>query len=266
MTSSIDNDALQITVAALRRGCSPRGTAGLLGRTPVKQRLSTATAVFALATVDGKKHRSLIDRGLRWLCKHQNADGGWGDTVQSPSNLSTTMLCYSALAIADCGLRIADCGVDLAQRESAIRNPQSAICATVHKAESWLRRKVGSLEPQALAKAVERQYGKDRTFSVPILTMCALAGRLGAGRAGMAAGPAAALRAGGPAASPVQVAAAAGRQLRLARTDRHRPGPIRASQAPQSADETLRHLSASKSLDVLTRLSPPTAVFWKQRR
>jgi squalene-hopene/tetraprenyl-beta-curcumene cyclase len=35
----------------------------------------------------------------------------------------------------------------------------------------------------ALARAIIARYGKDRTFSVPILTMCALAGRLGAGRA-----------------------------------------------------------------------------------
>ena len=35
----------------------------------------------------------------------------------------------------------------------------------------------------ALARAIIARYGKDRTFSVPILTACALAGRLGAGKA-----------------------------------------------------------------------------------
>jgi squalene-hopene/tetraprenyl-beta-curcumene cyclase len=49
----------------------------------------------------------------------------------------------------------------------------------VRKAETWLHHQVGTLEPTALAAAVSRQYGRDRTFSVPILTMCALAGRLG---------------------------------------------------------------------------------------
>jgi squalene-hopene/tetraprenyl-beta-curcumene cyclase len=38
------------------------------------------------------------------------------------------------------------------------------------------------LEPDRLAPAVVARYGKDRTFSVPILTLCALAGRLGTGR------------------------------------------------------------------------------------
>ena len=32
----------------------------------------------------------LIDSGLAWLTAHQNDDGGWGDTVRSKSNISTT--------------------------------------------------------------------------------------------------------------------------------------------------------------------------------
>ncbi len=113
-----------------------------------------------LATVDRARYRSLVDRGLVWLCEKQNTDGGWGDTVDSPSNLSTTMLCYSAMTIPG----------------------GPAVCLrSVEKTESWLRGKVGTLDPRSLATAVEQQYGKDRTFSVPILTMCALAGRLGEG-------------------------------------------------------------------------------------
>lgn len=38
------------------------------------------------------------------------------------------------------------------------------------------------IDPDQLARAIIARYGKDRTFSVPILTMCALAGRLGTGR------------------------------------------------------------------------------------
>ncbi len=122
--------------------------------------LSTAIASFALTQVDRAKYNSLINDGLHWLSVNQNADGGWGDTTDSPSNLSTTMLCYSAMAIPD----------------------RPASCAeSISKTESWLHQTVGSLEPQALAEAVDRQYGKDKTFSAPILTMCALAGRLGNG-------------------------------------------------------------------------------------
>ncbi len=176
MTSPIDNDALQATIAALReRLLATRNPQGFWEGHLSSSALSTATAVFALATVDNEKHRSLIERGLDWLCDHQNADGGWGDTVQSPSNLSTTLLAYSALAV-EC--RVASGPAMTPQ--SAIRNPQFA--SATHRAESWLCGKAGALEPKVLAGAVEQQYGKDRTFSVPILTMAAMAGRLGTGR------------------------------------------------------------------------------------
>lgn len=122
--------------------------------------LSTATALFALWMVDRDRHRAAIQGGVRWLLRHQNADGGWGDTVLSLSNISTTALCWAALSVA---------GEEA--RES------------VGRVEAWLRSQAGSLEPAILARTIADRYGKDRTFSVPILTMCALAGRLGEGRA-----------------------------------------------------------------------------------
>jgi len=154
-----DENALRATIAALReRLLAARGPQGHWTGHLSSSALSTATAVFALALVDRRKHLPLIDRGLHWLCRNQNVDGGWGDTTQSPSNLSTTLLCYSAMSLPE---------------------SPSACGEAVRKAESWLRRVVGTLEPGPLVKAVEQQYGGDRTFSVPILTMCALAGRLG---------------------------------------------------------------------------------------
>src|SRR5215831_17689785 len=58
--------------------------------------LSTATAVSALALAT---HHN-VDAGLDWLSANQNADGGWGDTVLSRSNISTTILCWCAFSIA----------------------------------------------------------------------------------------------------------------------------------------------------------------------
>src|SRR5688572_17880218 len=55
--------------------------------------LSTATAVCALTLVDRHRFAALINGGARWLMDHQVDDGGWGDTVKSFSNISTTMLC-----------------------------------------------------------------------------------------------------------------------------------------------------------------------------
>ncbi|HXD87127.1 MAG TPA: prenyltransferase/squalene oxidase repeat-containing protein [Urbifossiella sp.] len=126
--------------------------------------LSTATAVMALHLVNSGALRSadsasrlnqLIQRGIDWLAEHQNADGGWGDTVKSFSNISTTMLCRAALASASGGRQ----------------PPDSAIA----KVEAYLTAKAGTT-PAERAEAIRRRYGKDRTFSVPILMACALAG------------------------------------------------------------------------------------------
>src|SRR5450756_2366557 len=122
--------------------------------------LATTVAVFALAQVNPQAHADAIRRGLQWLAKDQNPDGGWGDAPGSPSNLSTTLLCWSAWSLADAPL---------------------SCRGTIDQAEAYLVRNAGSLRPEAIAAAVIRFYGNDRTFSAPILTVCALAGRLGKG-------------------------------------------------------------------------------------
>lgn len=120
--------------------------------------LSTATAVVALSTVNRQVHEDIIVPGLRWLADNANADGGWGDTVRSKSNISTTALCWAAFGAAS---------ADQAHRE------------VVSRAEAWLVHAAGSLD--GVGGAIERVYGTDRTFSVPILMTLAISGRLGAG-------------------------------------------------------------------------------------
>lgn len=119
--------------------------------------LSTATAVVALellrrgggtAAQETAELRGLIDGGLQWLAGHQNADGGWGDTTRSFSNISTTMLAHAAFHASG---RSAD------------------FAEVVGSAAAYIEH-VGGVA------AVLRRYGKDRTFSIPILTHCALAG------------------------------------------------------------------------------------------
>jgi squalene-hopene/tetraprenyl-beta-curcumene cyclase len=126
--------------------------------------LSTATAVTAMAIVDralGSPHfAGAISAGLNWLAQHANQDGGWGDTTISRSNLSTTTLCWAAF-----GAAAAD------ERFSSV----------LANARRWLGNAVGSQNVHRLARAVVERYGKDRTFSSPILTMCALSGRFGSG-------------------------------------------------------------------------------------
>src|SRR5262245_61822170 len=66
--------------------------------------LSTATAISALSIVksatSGRGEHGvssvlvddLISRGVTWLAKQQNPDGGFGDTDLSHSNIATTYL------------------------------------------------------------------------------------------------------------------------------------------------------------------------------
>jgi len=104
----------------------------------------------------------LVTQGLQWLSRHANPDGGWGDTVLSRSNISTTLLVWAAFAF------------------DSTDSSESRAC--VAATEKWLTERAGSLDPDRLAATVIARYGNDRTFSVPILTHCALSGRLGIGR------------------------------------------------------------------------------------
>ena len=122
--------------------------------------LSTAVAVAALhhiQTATDADHTALIQGGLQWLADHANEDGGWGDTTKSLSNISTTTLCWATL--------------------HAVPGADEKHADTITAAEAWLTSAAGGTTPDYLAPAIIARYGKDRTFSVPILTHCALAGK-----------------------------------------------------------------------------------------
>lgn len=150
--------AYQTALAALLAERTPEGHwVGELSTSA----LSTATAVSALALV--QKHGSprhqidgLILGGMQWLVRNQNADGGWGDTVRSISNISTSMLCRAAFHLT--GLKRAGWCAD-------------SLC----RVEDYLEQHCGPT-PEQQAEAIRARYGKDRTFSVPILMTSALAG------------------------------------------------------------------------------------------
>ncbi len=127
--------------------------------------LSTATAVLAIDTAARNGYRaigrldSIVKAGTSWLIRHQNADGGWGDTVRSRSNISTTAIAWASL--------------------SKIAGGDATVAAAIERSGAWLRLAAGDITPEALRAAILRRYGKDRTFSVPILTVLALTGKLG---------------------------------------------------------------------------------------
>ncbi len=117
--------------------------------------LSTATAVSALAIATRhakpetrSQYEALVAAGLRWICDRQNPDGGWGDTDKSLSNISTTMLVRAAIHLAG------------AERERS---------ESLRAAENYIAAQGG-------IPGLRKRYGKDKTFAVPILTNCALAG------------------------------------------------------------------------------------------
>ncbi len=119
--------------------------------------LATAVACFAFSQCSGEDHSSEIRLSRQWLADNQNADGGWGDTPASRSNISTTLLALAALM---------GSGGNRFDRQQAL-------------ARNWIKETAGEFEPVRIASAVKERYGNDLTFSTPILSVCALAGILG---------------------------------------------------------------------------------------
>ncbi|TDU81707.1 squalene-hopene/tetraprenyl-beta-curcumene cyclase [Prosthecobacter fusiformis] len=147
--------------------------------------LSTATAIVALNEVDAAEYREWIEAGVRWLIENQNADGGWGDTTISKSNLSTTLLCWSALSVCGEMKRAGHAAMQIPRPGGRSYAGALAGAATgthaLAGAATWIRGQVGSLEADEIAKTVIGRYGKDKTFSVPILMLCTIGGTMGEG-------------------------------------------------------------------------------------
>ncbi len=122
--------------------------------------LSTATAVSALATVlrEGQvsdamaqRIRPLVSQGIAYLVSEQNPDGGFGDTDRSYSNIATSYLALAAWR--------------LAEQVQCLGGAESYVAGVEQYIESC----------DGLA-GLRRRYGKDKTFVVPIMTNCAIAG------------------------------------------------------------------------------------------
>ncbi|MEZ6088132.1 MAG: hypothetical protein R3C05_08940 [Pirellulaceae bacterium] len=117
--------------------------------------LSTATAVSALTIFSRSTGSELreaavaaANKGLAWLDDAQNDDGGFGDTDRSPSNIASSYLALAAWNLARDGR----------DRRDSIKRLRTHIDA----AGGWA--------------GLRRRYGKDKTFVVPILSNCAIAG------------------------------------------------------------------------------------------
>ncbi len=115
--------------------------------------LGVAVAITALHFYDASANTSEISSGLNWLETNINDDCGFGDSPTSQSNVSTSLLCYSAVKA---------CSAD--GRDSSL----------LLKIGDYLRSQNIDVNSEQLIPAILDFYKTDRTFSVPILTMCAL--------------------------------------------------------------------------------------------
>ena len=132
-----DFAAVQPTVA----GTEPRRCPGM--ERP-GHRLGSAPATAQ----EQRRVEELIAAGLAWLVRAQNLDGGWGDTDKSLSNIATTMLVRAAFEL-----------TGAAQGQTRL----------IERADQYIA-------SQGRLAGLRRRYGRDKTFAVPILTNCALAG------------------------------------------------------------------------------------------
>ena len=134
---------------AMERLMKSRSEDGLWRGALSSSAISTAVSVFALQRIDAERYAEQINAGVRWLHATMKDDGSWGDSVESPSNMTATLLTYVSLY---------------------------AVGQAPPASRQYLDRHFGGDDEEALTQGVLRYYGRDLTFSVPILMMCALAG------------------------------------------------------------------------------------------
>jgi len=118
--------------------------------------LSTATAIVALKINGDSEDSRLVRAGYNWLCLNINPDGGFGDTPESESNVSTSLLSYAAIYYCQ-------------DKEQQGKRILDAI-------EAFLETKGMTLNSRNITTSILEFYGSDYTFSVPILSMLAICG------------------------------------------------------------------------------------------
>ena len=107
--------------------------------------ISTAIACVALKIADHQKYASQIKAAEAWLEANCDGDGLYGDTIESPPNLTATYLAVMALP-------------------------------TATRAKAYLESQFGSFAFEDVKRGLLAEYGKDLTFSVPLLALATASG------------------------------------------------------------------------------------------
>ena len=122
-----------------------RETDGFFGSGLSDSPISTAIACVALKIADHQKYASQIKAAEAWLEANCDGDGLYGDTVESPPNLTATYLAVMALP-------------------------------TATRAKAFLESQFGSFAFEYVKRGLLAEYGKDLTFSVPLLALATASG------------------------------------------------------------------------------------------
>lgn len=149
----IHNRFLELCAILLREQNAEGFWEGRLSSSP----LSTAIAIVALKLHGRNEEDERIINGCNWLDTSINQDGGFGDTPNCKSNVSTSLICYAAIYYCQSS----------GQRTQILR----AI-------EAYLATQKITLSPHTIISAILEFYGNDYTFSVPILSLLIICGIL----------------------------------------------------------------------------------------
>lgn len=135
-----------MTEALMQFLLSRRGEDGFFESRLSDSAVSTAVACVALELAGG--NGDAVASGRNWLLSHSNTDGLYGDSPESPANLTATFLSYLSL-------------------HKTHQLPQ---------AKAFLQKTFGDFSFNSVKQGLMKEYGKDLTFSVPILALATAAG------------------------------------------------------------------------------------------
>ena len=106
--------------------------------------ISTSVALFALHISGKEENLPYVRNAAGWLKLTMKPDGTWGDSLESPSNMTATLLTYASLY---------------------------ALGEAPEQTKKYLTDKFGGYSDSHIINGVLNYYGTDRTFSAPILMM-----------------------------------------------------------------------------------------------
>ena len=146
----MNREKIDLMIADLTKRLTAQRQSGEMWRGQLSSSaISTSVATFALYKIDAQGYTKHIERGVEWLLATMCEDGSWGDTPESPSNMTATLLSYASLYAVG-------------------RAPEAT--------KRYLDGRFGGVDDEHIVRGVLDYYGRDLTFSVPILVMCAMAG------------------------------------------------------------------------------------------